>query len=35
VLPSGLSLPFGVMISKLKRSQMMLDVMGGGEARGK
>ncbi|GBF95881.1 hypothetical protein Rsub_08472 [Raphidocelis subcapitata] len=35
VLPSGLSLPFGVMISKLKRSQMLGDVMAGGEARGK
>jgi hypothetical protein len=35
ILPSGLSLPFGVMISKLKRSQMLGDVIAGGEARDK
>ena len=33
ILPSGTALPFGAMISKLKRSQIMGDVMQGGEAR--
>lgn len=35
ILPSGQSLPFGAMISKLKRAQMLGDVMAGGTARDK
>ncbi len=34
VLPSGLALPFGVMINKLKRDRMMGDIMEVGEGRG-
>lgn len=35
ILPSGTALPFGAMISKLKRAQIMGDVVAGGEARQK
>lgn len=35
LLPSGTALPFGAMISKLRREQMMGEVMAGGEARSK
>ena len=35
LLPSGTALPFGEMVSKLKRARLMGDVTAGGEARAK
>ncbi|KAF5839139.1 hypothetical protein DUNSADRAFT_1452 [Dunaliella salina] len=35
VLPSGTSLPFGAMITKMKRNRMIEDIMEGGERRQK
>ncbi len=35
VLPSGLALPFGAMINKLKRDRMIVEIMEVGAAQGR